>query len=563
MKDTTITIVKEYLEEYPDIKNNTELADKILEDQAIVGKSHRTIRKYIGDVKAIIEEENANIPLNSPIEEDDSDVVTDTQEQAEQEVAESKRDVPQAQDESDATEPVEEDYPEPVQEDIVPEMGGDPIEMTEEDIPDEFLYPSPYNNVLTETMSSDMFDVSNLTYHVTVSKKVYTFSVRLIDKVFCAYSRKGLNLTKHQIMTSLKIEPNEFNVIFSKLNLTKESSPYGPFTDEYMEPDDIYAAVMENTKELLGIVKDTDSATLEALIKEYKQAYVELCNRNLKYDTFLDQLSTQLSSIKITAPKLVNKNPKPFISGVDSLNIVLTDMHFGLSLPIYNSAIIEEKLNEVAATINSIGAKSVNISFLGDTVHTISGVNHSNMWKTIEPGAWGANAIIKPFEVLMNFFGKIYNLNKVISVSGNHDRMHNDRNLEESNEGALLLFYMIDRGLEDVQVIHTNHRTLHKDGNLVFINLHGDQGLDKKVSEKIIWRYGDQSKFNFILEGHFHSRIIPKDEDGQNFRKMHCPSFCPTDGYAERLGLDSVPGWLMIIERDGLPMVIDVPIQYN
>jgi hypothetical protein len=165
----------------------------------------------------------------------------------------------------------------------------------------------------------------------------------------------------------------------------------------------------------------------------------------------------------------------------------------------------------------------------------------------------------------MNFLLDIENLNLVTSVGGNHDRMHNDKNLEESNEGAKLLFYMIQSALKSVgvKVFHTNHRTLLEDGNLVFINLHGDQGLDKKISEKIIWRYGDQSKFNFILEGHFHSRIIPKDEDGANFRKMHCPSFCPTDGYAERLGLDSTPGWLMIIEKDELPMVVDIPIQYN
>lgn len=548
MKQTIIDTIKEYLEEYQDIKSNTDLADKILEDQAIIGKSHRTIRKYVGDVKVMIEEaqkvaEEIEATMEEPVvvKTEVHDVVDPTSE-------EEKAQVPPEGD--------------PISDEVNEEFKSlvETADTVYDDIP---YYHSPYNNVAVETMSSDMFDVSDLTYCITVSKKSYEFDVQLIDKVFCAYSKKGLNLTKHQIITSLNIEPTEFNIISSKLNLTKESSPYGPFTDEFMEPEDIYAAVMENTKELLGFVKDTDSATLEALIKEYKQAYVELCNKNLKYDTFLKELSTQLNTIQISTKAPEATPIKPFMKGIKSVNVVLTDIHFGLSLPIYNYDIAKEKLAEVADIINGVGADEVNISFLGDSVHTISGTNHANMWKTIESGAWGANAIIKPFEILMNFFMQINNLKKITSVSGNHDRMHNDRNLEESNEGSLLLFYMIDTALTNVKIVHTNHRTLHEDGNLVFINLHGDQGLDKKVSEKIIWRYGDQKKFNFILEGHFHSRIIPKDEDGANFRKMHCPSFCPTDGYAERLGLDSVPGWLMIIEKEGLPMVIDVPIQYN
>jgi hypothetical protein len=122
---------------------------------------------------------------------------------------------------------------------------------------------------------------------------------------------------------------------------------------------------------------------------------------------------------------------------------------------------------------------------------------------------------------------------------------------------------MINSVLKDIEVIWTSHNTHYTMGNLVFINLHGDQGLDKKDAEKIIWKYGDQKKFNMILEGHYHSRIIAKDQDGLNYRKMHCPAFCPADSYADRNGLDSTAGWLIIYEEQGLPLVIDVPINYS
>lgn len=639
MKDTITEVIKEYIADNPDI-NNTSLADLILEDGAITGKSHRTIRKYIGDIKLVqmavnIDEESTSQPTgeiygwddpknevifsgdtgtSGGISEGISEGVTDEIEQITEQVIEETTEQVAEQVEQ-VLEQATEDFTDteawalvnnitkgtdvvvgnksdyhttckvsakgtPVQLSIYDVIDQDNsekekvVKMTEENIEEaedivmesnDYQFDlSPYSVHAVDTMVGDGFEVKNLTYIFTISKKEYKYSVELIDKIFCAYSRRGLNLTKHQIVAGLNVDFNDFNIISNKLNLTKESNTFGPFTDEFMEPEDIYAAVMNNTRSLLNMVTDNDSAALEGLIKEYKNAYVELCSRNLKFDSFMKELSLKLDVLDLNYSDTVITKVKPFMHGIESMTVIITDMHMGLSMPHFNYEIAKQKLLKIAEDINSIGAKSVTISFLGDVMHTISGVNHANMWKTIEQGAWGANAITTPFEILMLFFSKVANLAKVTSVSGNHDRMHNDRNLEESNEGAKLLFYMIKTALNRsaVEVTHTDHRTIHSDGSLVFINLHGDQGLDKKSSEKIIWKYGDQSKFNFILEGHYHSRSIGKEDDGSNFRKMYCPAFCPTDGYAEGLGLDSTAGWLMIMERDGLPIVIDVPINY-
>jgi len=145
----------------------------------------------------------------------------------------------------------------------------------------------------------------------------------------------------------------------------------------------------------------------------------------------------------------------------------------------------------------------------------------------------------------------------------NHDRLQPDKELEDSNEGSKLLFYMLGNSMPDIEVTHTSHRTVFSNGNLQFITLHGDQGLDKKSADKIVWKYGKQDMFNLILEGHYHSRIIGKEDDAAGYRKMHCPAFAPTDDYADRLGLGSTSGWLLITERDGLPMITDTPINYG
>ncbi len=544
MKENIRKVVVEYIEEYPKL-NSTKLADKILEDNAITGKSHRTIRGFIGEAR-----------MNVYVISDE----TNTIEELNQEILEESDGTPYSHTLQAALESEEEEE-EMFDVDVDEDESNDP----EEDEVNNFsITTSVYAQVATETMVTDTFEVEDLVYKLSVGKNDYQFSVELVDRIFCAYSRKGLNLTKTQIMSNMGLDINKLNALMTKLNLTKDSEPFGPFTDEFMEKEDIYAVTVENASSLLDVVKETDSAALEALVRAYKKAYVEFSNKNLKHDAFLKDVVANIKAIPVG---VVTQKPKSdgaiYQHSTEFLTAVIADLHLGLNLPVYNYEIARQKLDEIAADINAMQAENVCISFLGDTIHTFSGVNHSNMWKTIETGAWGANSVTKPFELLVEFANKIENLTTIMSVSGNHDRAMADKELEESNEAAKLLFYMLKYALPEVNVIHTNHKTVLDRGNIMFINLHGDQGLDKKSADKIAWKLGSQEKFNLILEGHFHSRIISKDDDTAGYRKMHCPAFAPTDDYADRLGLGSLSGWLMIVERNGLPMVIDTPINYG
>lgn len=547
MKESIRKVVEEYVFDYPTL-NNTSLADKILEDSAITGKSHRTIRGFIGEVRSEAVESTASI---------DTDINEDV-----------NMELPEV---NDGPTPYEQamqavkDYEESLgdYEEVLPLDEDDEEEEDEPEYSDLDIVSPIYALLSSEIMVADSFEVENLKYKFSMGKKEYEVEVSLVDKIFCAYSRKGLNLTKNQIMASTGLDINKLNALMAKTNLTKDSEPFGPFTDEFMEKEDIYTVTVENASSLLGTVKETDSAALEALVRAYKKAYVEISNKNLKHDAFLREVVENVKGITIPvnqAPVSVGVN---YRHDVDHVTVVLADLHLGLNLPVYNYDIAEAKLDEIAADINALHAKNVCITFLGDCIHTYSGSNHAGMWKTIEQGAWGANSITKPFEILLRFLWKVNNLSTVMSVSGNHDRTTADKEAEDSNEGSKLLFYMLKYAMPIINVVHTDHRTVLDHGNIVFINLHGDQGLDKKSADKIVWKYGDQTKFNMILEGHFHSRIISKEDDTSGYRKMHCPAFAPTDDYADRLGLGSLSGWLMIVEREGLPMVIDTPINYG
>lgn len=406
MKESIRKVVEEYVTDYPDL-SNTGLADKILEDNAITGKSHRTIRGFIGDVRNEMEDE-------TPILTDMTFDLRGGEEIEPIPLEAIDEPSPYAQ-----TMQAVKEFEASLDEDLDEDEFVDEDE-EEENAPEQsFDIASPiYSLLATEIMVADSFEVEDLKYKFSIGKKEYTVDVELVDKVFCAYSRKGLNLTKNQIMASTGLDLNKLTALMTRTNLTKDSEPFGPFTDEFMEREDIYTVTVENASSLLGTVKETDSAALESLIRAYKKAYVEFSNKNLKHDAFLKEVAENVKTLSIpvqTAPVTIGVN---YRHDREYLNAILADLHLGLNLPVYNYEIAEAKLDSIAADINAMNAENVCVTFLGDCIHTYSGSNHAGMWKTIEQGAWGANSITKPFEIILRFLWKIKNLKTVMSVSG-------------------------------------------------------------------------------------------------------------------------------------------------
>ena len=89
------------------------------------------------------------------------------------------------------------------------------------------------------------------------------------------------------------------------------------------------------------------------------------------------------------------------------------------------------------------------------------------------------------------------------------------------------------------------------------INLHGDKGISRKSTEKIILDYGIQGEYNLINEGHLHSVIeklsikqrekfeIVKD-DSINHRRFYLPSFFTGNYYSATLGYTTNSGYFSI-----------------
>ena len=109
----------------------------------------------------------------------------------------------------------------------------------------------------------------------------------------------------------------------------------------------------------------------------------------------------------------------------------------------------------------------------------------------------------------------------------------------------------------------------HKVGNINYIILHGDKFFSKNTTKEIIWDYGEQGCFNFVSEGHLHSRIQKLSvaqrnkfqlitDDAVDHRRQFLPSFFTGNSFSEELGFSTNPGFLLIEDNGhGYPDVFD------
>jgi len=147
-----------------------------------------------------------------------------------------------------------------------------------------------------------------------------------------------------------------------------------------------------------------------------------------------------------------------------------------------------------------------------------------------------------------------------VGVAGNHDRGDSNRNIDTKGEIAEVIFYFIQRMYGNTLTVEFESDVLSKDyDGFQYIFTHGHSGHSSKSREgkDLVLQYGDNSKYNIIITGHWHSRDIP--HDSSIFRWIICPSIFGGNDYSNRLGFWTNPGYVMMYRKgsDGSIRVID------
>lgn len=280
------------------------------------------------------------------------------------------------------------------------------------------------------------------------------------------------------------------------------------------------------------------------------------------FDKLASILSASTKQIKIKSSKGTGK-------GVAAI----ADIHAGASVKAvlntkdFNLDVIAEKLLACAAKINEQKLEEVTLVLLGDFVESITGLNHMNTWQELE--VFGSNAIIACYQLIKKcLIEKINNLKAIKIVSGNHDRLTSNRDLDPKGQVAGLLSFMFSENIALPVEHHPVLISFDFDG-IRYLCTHGHYKLSNRDIRGLIFEHGKQDIFNVLLEGHKHTREVRKTlkkskvsfEDIQmtkldtfNVRSIVCPPIFTGNFWSASAGWTSTSG-LTIVKNNGFGQI--------
>ena len=253
--------------------------------------------------------------------------------------------------------------------------------------------------------------------------------------------------------------------------------------------------------------------------------------------------------------------------------LTLSDLHLGayvdglIRTQEFSIGTVVEKLSKARDYTNSFGYEKVHVHILGDLIESFTGLNHKNTWKNLGKGMFGAEVVKLTTKILHEFLSSVANLGTIKIVGGNHDRLTSDKTEDSGGGAADLIAWGLELIGYDVEfnpIILT-----HNPNGINYVLTHGHHMLSKKATKEIIWDYGEKGLFNFVMEGHLHSRIQKLTtankknfktlkDDSVDCRRQVCPSIFTGNSYSEELGYTTTAGFLLSENNgDGLPNVFD------
>lgn len=227
---------------------------------------------------------------------------------------------------------------------------------------------------------------------------------------------------------------------------------------------------------------------------------------------------------------------------------------------------VVDYLNQVAQEINEKEYSEVHLAILGDLIESFQGNNHPGVWKDLAQNGHGSGVIITAYEILMSFLNKIQNLKTIYMVSGNHDRLSNNKSEDPKGGVCEILSYFINEKI-NCEVKFDSMLLSEEIDGINYIISHGHLGVTKNIG-KLLFNYGKQNMFNIILKGHLHTKKKKEQtqdvemigDDSSRWTSLTCRSIFTGNFYSEGLGFTSVAGYTEVFNKNGLPKIIDEPL---
>ena len=385
-----------------------------------------------------------------------------------------------------------------------------------------------------------------------------------LDKIFYQYSKHGLNMTQVQVQNDHGLTALEWQSFKRTFDLVKDSDVFSPYSLSLVTKKKACDMIAEKMAEKYSPKNMRDVITYEdgkQTHKAYQKAIKDNANTEFRWRQFQNGLLEYITRAE-EAP-LVKKS-KDIQDGVAIVHVC--DLHYGAdikkerNLPAYNAKVIETKLKTVANDVNSRKPKKVKLIINGDLIESFTGLSHINSWKNIDKkNGYGVEATIAVTELLTKFVSSINNVDEVVLVSGNHDRVTSNNKEDVAGEVVRWVqFILNERFKKFFKISWSRDVAPMKVERCGFVFTHGHLAISKKNADHIVNQYGFANSFNLVIMAHLHTRKVLSDN--WNNRTIHAPSIFTGNDYSKGLGFSSLSGYMYITVKGGLPVVVDVPI---
>lgn len=377
-------------------------------------------------------------------------------------------------------------------------------------------------------------------YHVPVEDgEIHEVPVSFVTELNYYYRSDGLNMSIPDICFKLNLLEEEFTFYKNTFKITRTGSSHVP-TQEVSTEDLVY---VEEKKR----------------VNNYKRLLRKRLDDSAKQDAFQIQVVDALSEHRsintrtIQVRKLVKDSYK-----VKHLVAIIADIHAGAyveglkAVQNYNKSIQDHYMSLFAHEINQFEAEKVTLLLLGDTIESVTGLNHKNSWHNMEQGVYLSKAIINGYDLLAGFIDSVNNVVKINAVSGNHGRLSANYAHDPYGSAELTIYEFLKRDLDGFIDVEYHHNVVVDNIEGVnYLITHGGTGMSKKPENMII-NYIPNNDYSVLIQGHKHTREILRDE--RRYRYMTAPSLFTGNNWSETQGFSSTAG-MMVIYRDDLDML--------
>jgi hypothetical protein len=408
------------------------------------------------------------------------------------------------------------------------------------------------NHLIDDNKPNYDFDGENYIFEKSVTiewmkaKKRFSIPMKLVDDIFHHYSIYWKNWSQQQCIDHFKVKPEVWNLLKSRLNLTKYCNVVSPesleltankWGEEALEEKIYHATYEAITDKYKDKVVNTYEKVFEKVAKDSMKKLANI-------DYFLDRIQT---IVKTWEPLDVDIQIQPKQNN-DVKVVAFGDMHVGRS-----TTYLMENVKAMLSNLIDSPESTIVLINLWDNFEGVmawSQSMHDGM--VYEMDLFWEEQFLKAVEIIEMMVNVLVQNWKTVRyhwvTHSNHDRITKSDENDPRHILAIAFNELLKRSLSGkVEEFHyyKDRVKSFQEAGMNFIATHWDLWFDKKRTEQILQMYGQYGIYNICLSWHMHQSAL---SEWTNYSRVIAPSLNGENEYSKGVVIAKSAPWYVEIK---------------